>query len=66
MLVLGRDYGESVVIEVPPNSAPTRITVIVCDVRGESRVRLGFEAPPQVRIDRSEVFEAKRLNPVLK
>ncbi|MDE3132271.1 MAG: carbon storage regulator, partial [Acidobacteriota bacterium] len=31
-----------------------RITVSVCEIRGQ-RVRLGFEAPPDVAINRGEV-----------
>lgn len=47
MLVLSRKIGERVVVD-------DNIIVTVISVRGKN-VRLGFEAPKDVRIDRSEV-----------
>lgn len=47
MLVLSRRVGETIVID-------GRIRVVVTAVKG-NQVRLGIEAPPEVRIDRSEV-----------
>jgi carbon storage regulator CsrA len=49
MLVLGRKVGETVVVPA------CCLSVSVLEVRG-NRVRLGFAAPPQVRIKREEVF----------
>ena len=49
MLVLSRSRDQQIVIGTVP---PIYITVI--DVRG-GKVRLGFEAPKHVRVDRLEV-----------
>jgi len=49
MLVLGRKKNEAVVIT-------GGIKVTVMDIRGD-RVRLGFEAPRDIQIDRDEVFQ---------
>jgi len=51
MVVLGRRAGEAIVI------GGVRITVI--SVQAET-VRLGIEAPPEVRIDREEVLTARQ------
>ena len=50
MLVLSRKKNESIVID-------ERIVITVIEVRGD-RVRLGIEAPRDVPIHRSEVYEA--------
>ena len=47
MLVLSRKVGERVVID-------DAITLLVVEVSG-NRIRLGIEAPPDVRIRRDEV-----------
>lgn len=62
MLLLVRRVDQSVVIRVPastPGEAPTEITVSVTLIEGNRRVRLGFDAPPHVQVDRGEVREAK-------
>jgi carbon storage regulator len=51
MLVLTRKVGESIVI-----GGGIRVTVTALD---GNKVRLGIEAPPEVRVDREEV--ARRL-----
>jgi len=51
MLVLMRRLGESIVID-----GGIRVTVV--SVQGE-RVRIGIEAPPDVRVDRQEVHERR-------
>jgi carbon storage regulator len=51
MLVLSRRLGEQVVIN-------DSITVTVLAIE-DARIRLGFEAPPGVRIDRREVHERR-------
>lgn len=51
MLVLSRKLSESVVAAVNGVS----IKVVVVEIRGD-KVRLGFEAPPEVVIHRSEVW----------
>ena len=52
MLVLSRKKNESIIID-------DRITVTVVEIRGD-KVRLGIEAPREVPIHRSEVYEAIR------
>lgn len=52
MLVLSRKNGER--INIGDN-----IEMVVVKIRGD-KVRLGFEAPRDVTIDRHEVHEAKR------
>lgn len=52
MLVLSRKRNESIVID-------GNIVVTVVDIRGD-KVRLGIEAPKDVPIHRSEVYEAIR------
>jgi carbon storage regulator len=49
MLVLMRRVGETIVID-----GGIRVTVV--SVQG-GKVRLGIEAPPEVRVDREEVHE---------
>lgn len=50
MLVLSRKKNESIVID-------ERIVITVIEIRGD-KVRLGIEAPRDVAIHRSEVYEA--------
>lgn len=50
MLVLSRKKNESIVID-------ERIVLTVVEIRGD-KVRLGIEAPRDVPIHRSEVYEA--------
>jgi carbon storage regulator len=52
MLVLSRKKNESIVID-------DRITITVVEIRGD-KVRLGIEAPRDVPVHRSEVYEAIR------
>jgi carbon storage regulator len=49
MLVLTRRVGEVIFID-------NEIMVKVAEIRG-NRVKLAIEAPPEVRIDRKEVYE---------
>jgi carbon storage regulator len=51
MLVLSRHQGETVII------ADGAIKVTVVDIRGD-KVRIGFEADPNIEIHRQEVWEA--------
>jgi len=52
MLVLSRKVGERIMIE-------EGIVVLVTRISG-NKVRLGIEAPDGVRIDREEVYSARR------
>jgi carbon storage regulator len=47
MLVLTRKVGESIVID-------STIRVTITSVKGD-KVRIGIEAPPEVRVDRAEI-----------
>lgn len=53
MLIIGRLYGQCVKLRVPPSETETDIEIVVI---GERRggVRLGFNAPRAVLIDRPE------------
>ena len=53
MLILGRKVGESIMIG-------DAIKVTVLNVHG-ARVSLGIEAPPDVRVDRQEIVERRKL-----
>jgi carbon storage regulator len=57
MLLLSRRIGETVLIGAD-------VKVVVLGVKG-SQVRLGFEAPPQVTVDREEVFRKKQRRALL-
>lgn len=50
MLVLSRKKGESIVVD-------DRIIITVIDIRGD-KIRLGIEAPREVSVHRSEVYQA--------
>ena len=52
MLVLSRKKNESIVID-------ENIVITVVEIRGD-KVRLGIQAPKEVTIHRSEVYEAIR------
>ena len=55
MLILRRNERERIVITLPDGEEIT-VTVVEIRVSGFARsVRLGFEAPPSVRVDREEV-----------
>ncbi len=54
MLVLSRKKNESIVID-------DRIVITVIDIKGD-KVRLGIEAPREVSVHRSEVYQAIQRN----
>lgn len=56
MLILARYSGDEVVITVPPSSEASSIVVKVL----KGSVKLGFEAPDQVNIVRSELLESPK------
>jgi sRNA-binding carbon storage regulator CsrA len=56
MLVLGRELGERVFIDV----AGVRVVVSLEEIRDGRRARLGFAAPPEVRIVREELVTGGR------
>ncbi len=58
VLCLGRRPGESVVVTLPDGRT---LSVTVASVRGV-KVGLAFDAPPDVRVDRREVWDQKQSN----
>jgi carbon storage regulator len=52
MLILTRRVGEAVMIGAD-------VVVTIVGVNG-SQVRIGIKAPPQITVDREEVYERKR------
>ena len=54
MLVLSRKKNESIVIN-------DDITIVVVEIRGD-KVRLGVEAPKEIPVHRSEVYQAIHRN----
>jgi sRNA-binding carbon storage regulator CsrA len=65
MLALMRNERGQIVIVAPPSDRERVIVLTVSEIKlgtggGEKRVRLEFEAPWEVEIDRREIFEAKR------
>lgn len=52
MLVLSRHQDEEIVVETPLG----RMTIGVVEIRGD-KVRLGFTAPKEIVVHRSEVAE---------
>jgi carbon storage regulator CsrA len=56
LLILSRKTGQDIVITA---SNGEEIVVRLLDVQGHERARLGFVAPPGVRINRREVQDRK-------
>lgn len=54
MLVLSRRVGESILLHGGPLAEPVEIAV--SDIRGDS-VRIGIEAPREIKVHRREVYE---------
>jgi carbon storage regulator CsrA len=52
MLALNRQKNEKIIITT---EAGERIEVVVVEIRGAHAVRLGFEAPKSVKINREEI-----------
>lgn len=52
MLILSRKEGEVIMID-------DHIRIVVDEIRGD-KVRLGFDAPQDVTIDRLEIWQSKR------
>jgi len=56
MLVLSRHIEESIFIG--PEDNPRQVMIKVIDIRGD-KVRLGIDAPPDLRVDRSEITKKR-------
>ncbi len=52
MLVLTRKIGEEIIID-------GTIRVTIAGIKGD-KVRIGIDAPPEVRVDRAEVHERRQ------
>lgn len=61
MLVLSRKKDEKILIRVPGVEGEIEITVVQID---QSRVRLGFSAPAEITILRSELTEDRKFQVV--
>lgn len=61
MLVLNRDVGQWVIITMP-DGREIRVTITRS---GQHGARIGFRAPPDVRIDREEVARGNESCPDL-
>lgn len=60
MLILGRRLDERIIICLPDGR---RVTVTFVGMSHGGQVRLGFEAPEDVEIDREEIRRDKDLHP---
>lgn len=58
MLVLSRNLNEK--IDINGGFENGGITICICELRGD-KVRLGFDCPKDVVIDRSEITERKKV-----
>lgn len=58
MLVLRRLVEERIVIDVPPSLEHHRVELLVMEI-GREDVRLGFDAPRCIAINRKEILEGK-------
>jgi carbon storage regulator len=50
MLVLSRHIGESIMIG-------DDIVIVLIDIRGDNKVRIGIEAPTDVAVHRMEIYQ---------
>lgn len=59
MLVLSRKVGESIQLELDPREIKggEALSITVTVVRVDGGVRLGFDAPQEVRIARTELLD---------
>lgn len=62
MLVISRQLRQKTFITVPPSSIKRTIEVTVERIDG-AKVRLGFDAGKDIKIDRAEVLDAAGLTP---
>lgn len=60
-LVLTRRIGEEIIITLPDGKS--HVTIFVEDINGK-QVKLGLNAPIDVKIDRKEIFERKQAGEV--
>jgi carbon storage regulator len=58
VLVLSRKFNEQIVIHDPATLAVLG-TITIVDIRGD-KVRIGFDWPTHVMVDRLEVYQSKR------
>ena len=59
MLVLSRKFGERVVIRRSPGEPEGEIVLMILRRNRDGSIRLGFEAPADVRILREELLERR-------
>lgn len=56
MLVLTRRKRESLIVTLPSGEI---MTLTICDLRSD-KVKLGVEAPDEVKVQREELYDAKK------
>ena len=57
MLVLTRKVGERIFLDLPDDLPKgTRLTVMIADI-ARGKVRIGFECPPEIIINREELLQ---------
>jgi sRNA-binding carbon storage regulator CsrA len=52
-LVISRQQGGRIILQIPPGDRPRVVAIRASDIRGDT-VRIGVNAPKDVRIDREE------------
>lgn len=57
MLILTRKPDEDIIIQCPDGNV---IKIVTLSIDSPHRVRLGFDAPKDFRIDRKEIFELRK------
>lgn len=56
MLALSRKENESLILKIPPSDQERTVVITVVGIHG-CRVRLSTEAPQEIKVHRSEVWD---------
>ena len=60
MLILSRRVDESLIIECSDGIIEVKVTRVTAQFGNRFKVGLGIDAPPEVTVDRKEVYESKQ------